>query len=63
MADVLDNDRYGIKVSANPYDGRVKIDPNVWDSLRSYMLSLSPATARALAARLLAVADQAEAGL
>jgi hypothetical protein len=61
-ADVIDNDHHGIKAVANPY-GEVHVEPSVWDTLRSPKLNLSPATARALAARLLAVADQAEADL
>jgi hypothetical protein len=61
-ADVIDNDRHGIKAVANPY-GEVHVDPNVWESFRSHTLNLSPATARALAARLLAMADRAEAAL
>jgi hypothetical protein len=62
MADVVDYGRCGIKVSADAYDGRVKIRTDVWD-YRSPVLSLSPATARALAARLLEGATAAEAGL
>jgi hypothetical protein len=62
MADVVDYGRCGIKVSAGSYDGRVKIHTDVWD-YRSPVLSLSPATARALAARLLEGATAAEAGL